>query len=265
MDVQLIPGRVALVTGSTRGLGRAIARRLARGGADVVLHDQDAAQAAVYGEAASPDEVVAEIEGLGRRCALFFGDLRHRAAADEVALGALAAMGRIDVLVNCAGGDIGAAGVKPVPNECIEIPDEDLHVVMDRNLFCTMNMSRAVAAHMIARGDGSIINIASVAGMVPCAGGSVYAVAKAGVIHWTRCLAAQLREHGINVNAISPGDTLTGRFQASRYVAPERLADRGRLTRLGDPDDVARACLFLASDLAAYISGQNLPVNGGSF
>jgi 3-oxoacyl-[acyl-carrier protein] reductase len=264
MTPDLISGKVALVTGSTRGIGRAIARVLARGGADIVLHDEDETQAAKYGEAASPAEVVAEIQETGRRCVLLFGDLTRREAADAVAQGALAAYGRVDVLVNCAGGDIGAGGVKAVPNECVDIPEADLHKILDRNLLTVMHMSRALAHHFMERGDGSIINIASVAGMIACPQGSVYAVAKAGVVHWTRCLAAQLRPHGINVNCISPGDTGSARFFASRYVSPERKAEQGRLTRLGRPEDIGNVCLFLASDLASFVSGQNIPVNGGA-
>src|SRR5690348_9012370 len=110
MNYELIPDTIALVTGSTRGLGRAIARRLALGGATIILHDQDPAQAARFGEAAGPEEVVAEIEGLGRRCDVFFGDLASRADADAVARSAVARFGRVDILVNCAGGDIGASG-----------------------------------------------------------------------------------------------------------------------------------------------------------
>ena len=263
MNNELIPGKVALVTGSTRGLGRAIAKRLALGGADVALHDEDPSQAARYGEASGPDEVVAEIESTGRRCAVFFGDLRFREAADQVAAAAVGHFWRIDVLVNCAGGDIGASGGKPEPNECVDIPDMDLEVVMDRNLISVMHMSRAAVHPMMERGEGSIINIASLAGQLACENGSVYAVAKAGVIHWTRCLAKQLRPHGVNVNCIAPGDTLTARYLASRYVPPEALEDKGRLTRLGDPDDVAKVCLFFASDLAAYVSGQTITVHGG--
>lgn len=264
MDPVLIPGKVALITGSTRGLGRAIAHRLALGGADVILHDIDPSQASQYGEAQSAAEAVAEMEGLGRRCAVVYGNLCRRQAADEIARAALERFGRVDVLVNCAGGDIGASGGKPVPNDCVGIPDEDLEVVMDRNLLSAMHMSRALAPQMMERGEGSIINIASMAGMMACAEGSIYAVAKAGVIHWTRCLAAQLRPHGVNVNCISPGETRTARFLASRYVPPERLADEGRLTRLGLPDDVAKVCLFLASDLAGFVSGQNIAVNGAN-
>ena len=265
MNCELIPGKVALVTGSTRGLGRAIAHRLALGGADILLHDLDPGQAAVYGEATGPEMVAKDIESLGRRCKLVFGDLTSRTAADRIAVDSLAHFGRVDVLVNCAGGDIGASGGKPVPNDCVGIPDEDLRVILDRNLVSVMNMSRALAPHMMERGDGSIINIASLAGMMPCAQGSIYAVAKAGVIHWTECLAAQLRPSGITVNSISPGQTRTARFLASRYVAPERLADEGRLTRLGEPDDIAKVCLFLASDLSAFVTGQNIPVTGGSW
>jgi 2-hydroxycyclohexanecarboxyl-CoA dehydrogenase len=263
MSYELIPDKVALVTGSTRGLGRAIARRLAMGGAHLILHDEDPLQAALYGEASGPEEVVAEIEALGRRCAVYFGDLRFREAADTVAQAALARFGRVDILVNCAGGDIGVSGGKPDPNECIDIPEEDVGMVMDRNLLSVMNMCRALAPPMIERGEGSIINIASVAGMMACEEGTIYAVAKAGVIHWTKCLARQLRACGITVNAVSPGGTKTARFLASRAISPERLANRGRLTRLGEPDDVAKVCLFLASDLAGFVSGQNIEVSGG--
>lgn len=260
--MELIPGKVALVTGSTRGLGRHIARRLALGGADIVLHDLDPAQASVYGEASGPEEVLEEIRALGRRAALVYGDLTRSSDAAEAARAAIAAFGRVDILVNCAGGDIGVSGGKPVPNDCVDIPEEDLQIVLQRNLLTTMNMSRALAHHLIDRGEGSIVNLASVSGMVPCPESSIYGVAKAGVIHWTKCLAAQLRPHGIRVNCISPGETKSARFLVSRYVAPEKLADRGALTRLGEPDDVARVVLFFASDLASYVTGQNLEVSG---
>jgi 3-oxoacyl-[acyl-carrier protein] reductase len=264
MDCELIPGKVALVTGSTRGMGRAIARRLALSGADVILHDVDPSQAGKYGEASGPDEVVSEMEELGRRAAVFFGDLTDTAAVAHLAQSALEHFGRVDVLVNNAGGDIGVSGAKPVPNECLEIPDEDLRVILDRNLVSVMNVTRALAPQFIERGDGSIINIASIAGLIPCPEGSIYAVAKAGVVHWTRCLAEQMRPHGVNVNAVAPGDTRTGRFVNSRYVPPERLNETRRLMRLGEPDDIAKAVLFFASDLSVWISGQTLVVNGGS-
>jgi 3-oxoacyl-[acyl-carrier protein] reductase len=98
--------------------------------------------------------------------------------------------------------------------------------------------------------------------MMPCSEGSIYAVAKAGVIHWTKCLASQLRPHGITVNSVSPGPTRTARFLVTRHVPEELLAEEGSLTRLGLPDDIAKAVLFFASDLAAYVTGQNLEVSG---
>lgn len=259
----LLAGRVALVTGSTRGLGRAIATLFASAGASVALHDLDAAQAARYSEAAGPEEIVRQLEAQGSKAAVFFGDLTQSAAANQVVAQAGAHFGRIDVLVNCAGGDIGASGNKPVPNDCVEIPEEDLRVILDRNLLSAMHVSRAAAKVMMASGSGRIINISSYAALVPCAEGSIYAVAKAGMLHWTRCLALQLRPHGITVNSVCPGPTRTARFLATRHVDPEVLGDPGRLTRLGEPEDIARACLFFASDLAAYVSGQNIAVNGG--
>jgi NAD(P)-dependent dehydrogenase (short-subunit alcohol dehydrogenase family) len=262
MNSELLSGKIALVTGSTRGLGRAIAHRLATAGADLILHDIDPGQASVYGEASGPDTVIGEMAALGRRCAVVYGNLCDPAAARAIAEQALAHFGRIDVLVNCAGGDIGASGRKPVPNECVGIPDEDLRVILDRNLVSVMNMSRAIAPSMIERGEGRIVNISSSAGMVACEEGSIYAVAKAGVLHWTRCLAKQLRTHGITVNAISPGQTRTARFLVTRHVPEEQLNDQGTLTRLGEPDDVAKVVLFFASDLAAYVTGQNLEVSG---
>lgn len=262
MNAEIIPGKVALVTGSTRGLGRAIAHRLALGGADIVLHDVDPTQAGKYGEAAGPEAVLAELEALGRRATIAYGDLTDPAAAAAVVAVAVEKFGRLDVLVNCAGGDIGASGNKPEPNDCVDIPDADVRVEIDRNLLTTMNTSRAAARVMREQGQGSIINIASMAAHLPTPLGSIYAVAKAGVVHWTRCLAAQLRPHGVNVNCVSPGETKTARFLVTRHVPEERLNDQGRLTRLGEPDDVAKVCLFLASDLAGFVSGETIGVHG---
>ncbi len=258
-----LSGRAALVTGSSRGLGRAIALRLGEAGADVAIHDLNEAAAAEFGEATGPDETVGAIAALGRRSLFVPGDVRDPAAVRRFADEALAALGRIDILVNCAGGDIAAAGGKPEPNENLGIPDVDLKAVLDRNLLGTIHCCRALAPQMARRREGRIVNIASVSGEMGCASGSISAVAKAGVIHFTRCLAAQLRPHGVNVNAVSPGGIKTARFLATRQVAQERLADTGRLTRLGESLDVANAVLFLVSDLADYITGHTLRVDGG--
>jgi NAD(P)-dependent dehydrogenase (short-subunit alcohol dehydrogenase family) len=259
----LLEGKTALVTGSSRGIGRAIALRLATAGADVAVHDYDEHAAAEFGEASGPEETVAAIAAIGRRSLFVAGDVAETAAVAAFTRQAREALGRIDILVNCAGGDIAAGGGKPVPNDCLEIPDADLRAILDRNLLGTMHCCRAVAPEMAGRGEGKIVNIASVAGEMGCANGSIYAVAKAAIIHYTRCLAAQLRPAGVNVNCISPGAIRTARFLATRTLSPERLQDRGRLTRLGEPEDIANAVLFLASPLADYVHGQTLRVDGG--
>jgi len=261
-DISLA-GQVALVTGSTRGLGRAIANRLATAGADVVLHDQDAEQAAKFGEAAGAEDVVTEIAAHGTRTALVFGDVGDADAVERFVGQARAAMGRIDILVNCAGGDIGASGGKPEPNDCVEIPVEDVRAMFDRNVIGTIYCCRQVAPEMMARQSGRIVNVASSAGHLGVSHGAIYAVAKAGIVHYTRCLAAQMKPHGVNVNCVSPGPTVTARFLATRTVREERLNNPVRLMRFGEPDDIARAVQFLSSDLARYVNGQVLVVDGG--
>jgi len=260
----LLEGKVAFVTGSSRGLGRAIALRFAAEGADVIVHDRDEQAATEFGEASGPEETVAAIRGLGRRSLFVSGDVGDPDQVAAFAARALDACGRVDILVNCAGGDIAAAGGKPVPNDCLAIPNVDIRAMLDRNLLGTMHCCRAIAPGMIARGEGRIINVASVAGEMGVVYGSIYGVAKAAIIHYTRCLAAQLQPHGVNVNCISPGAIRTARFLATRTVSPERLNDTGRLTRLGEPEDIAKAALFLASDLSDYVHGQTLRVDGGA-
>src|SRR6478672_11557326 len=164
---QKLLGKVALVTGSGRGLGRAYAMRLARLGADVVVHDIDASATAVYGEGESAEEIVEEIRQLGRRSLFVAADVRQSDRVELAVKQVLAEWDRIDVLVNNAGGDIAAEGGKPQPNDCLEIPEKDLHAVMDRNLLGTMNVCRAVAPSMIERREGRIVNVASEAGLGP--------------------------------------------------------------------------------------------------
>ncbi len=260
---QKLAGRVALVTGSGRGLGQAHALRLARLGADVVVHDSTASATAVYGEGASAEEIVAAIRGLGRRSLFVAADVRDSDQVGAAARQVLDEFGRIDILVNNAGGDIAAAGGKPRPNDCLEIPEADMHAVMDRNLTGTMNFCRAVAPAMIERREGRIVNIASVAGLMPCIDGPIYAVAKAAIIHYTACLALQLRPYGINVNCISPGGTKSARFLADRpYLTPEQLTPKSRLERLGEPEDIAKVVEFLVTDLSDFVNGQNITVSG---
>jgi 3-oxoacyl-[acyl-carrier protein] reductase len=260
---QKLAGKVALVTGSGRGLGRAYAMRLARLGADVVVHDSDASASAVYGEGESAEEVVQAIRDLGRRSLFVAADVSDSSQVEAAVRQALEAVGRIDVLVNNAGGDIAAAGGKPRPNDCLEIPERDLHAVMDRNLIGTMNVCRAVAPGMMERREGRIVNVASVAGLGPTRVGPIYAVAKAAIISYTRCLAAQLRPYGINVNCISPGGTKTARFLADRpELTAEQLTPKSRLERLGEPEDMAKVVEFLVTDLSDFVTGHNIKVDG---
>ena len=259
-----LAGKVAFVTGSGRGIGRAIAMRLARAGADVVIHDISEAAAREFGESESTATTVSEIEALGRQSMAVLADLNDSAATDAIVGQALEAMGAIDVLVNCAGGDIAAQGGKPKPNDLF-IKEEDMRAVIDRNLITAMNVCRAAVPSMIERKDGRIINISSVAAIF---GGKVeiaYAVSKSGVLHYTRCLAASLREHGITANAICPGPTKSGRFMATlKERNSEQLVElTGKLHRLAEPDDIAKGVEFFAGDLASYITGQVLRIDGG--
>jgi 3-oxoacyl-[acyl-carrier protein] reductase len=229
----------------------------------VVVHDIDASATAVYGEGESAEEIVAAIQALGRRSLFVAADVRDRGQVDAALRQVLAEFGRIDILVNNAGGDIAAAGGKPKPNDCLEIPEEDLHAVTDRNLIGTMHCCRAVAPGMMERREGRIVNIASVAGLFPAMDGPIYSVAKAAIIHYTRCLAAQLRPYGINVNCISPGGTRSARFLADRpHLTAEQLAPKGRLERLGEPEDIAKVMEFLVTDLSDFVTGQNITVSG---
>jgi 3-oxoacyl-[acyl-carrier protein] reductase len=260
---QKLAGRVALVTGSGRGLGRAYALHLARLGADVVVHDIDASATAVYGEGESAEEVVEEIRAVGRRSLFVAADVCESGPVAAAVRKVLDEFGRIDILVNNAGGDIAADGGKPQPNDCLEILERDLRAVMDRNLLGTMNCCRAVAPGMMERREGRIVNVASAAAFQATTVGPIYAVAKAAIIHYTRCLAAQLRPYGINVNCVSPGGTRSARFLADRpNFPPERLIPKSRLERLGEPEDVAKVIEFLVTDLSDFVTGQNIRVDG---
>ncbi|MBW3622074.1 MAG: SDR family oxidoreductase [Armatimonadetes bacterium] len=261
---ELIKGKVAFVTGSGRGIGRCIALRLARSGADVAIHDIHAEASKEFGEAESLQSTTREIEEMGRRSMGVVADLTDSDATEAAVRSILEQMGRIDILVNCAGGDIAAKGGKPKPNTLF-ISEEDLRAVIDRNLMTTMFTSRAVVPSMIEQEEGRIINISSVGALYGRETEVAYGVAKSGVLHYTRCLAATLRPHGINANAICPGPTKSARFMATfKDRSPEQqIEETGRLTRLGEPEDVAKAVEFFASELSDYVTGQVLRVDGG--
>lgn len=257
-----LKGNVALVTGSGRGLGRAIAARLAELGADVALHDQSKEAPAEFGEAQNLDAVAAEFAGYGVRVTAVAADIGDRAAVREMARQVEAELGPITVLVNCAGGDIAAKGGKPVPNDCLGIPEEDTRAIIERNLIGTILVCQAIVPGMVARQRGAVVNISSVAAHFGVSNGAIYAVAKAGISHYTLCLAQEVRASGVRVNAVSPGPTRTARFEATRTTNPEMMREDG-LIRYGLPSDIADAVAFLGSDQAKWITGEVLRVDGG--
>ena len=257
-------GQIALVTGSGRGLGRAIVERLAQAGTDVAIHDISNQAPAEFGEAKDLADVAGQIAGkYGVRVVSVTGNI-----ADEAHVGAMvkqieSALGPISILVNNAGGDIAAKGGKPKPNDSLNIPMEDVRAMLDRNLVGTMIVSRAVVPGMIARQKGAVVFIGSDAAHMGCTDGVIYAVAKAGVVHFCRCLALELRPHGVRANVVSPGPTKTARFLVTRTIDQQMAKEGITLDRYGNPREIADAVAFLSGNDAAFITGQVLRVDGG--
>ncbi len=238
-------GKATAVTGATRGIGRAIALAFAREGADVLVNGRDAAA----GRA-----VCAEIEALGRRAVWHAADLGRVAEARGVVAAALAAFGRVDVLVNNAG----LFQRKPA----LELEEADWDGLLDVNLKGAFFCAQAAARAMLGRG-GAIVNVASDAawsgGINPCAH---YAASKAGLVSITRSLAKELAPHGIRVNALAPGLIATEMGGTAAATLPGLRIPLGRD---GTPEEVAAAALFLASEEASYVTGANLNLSGGLF
>ncbi len=257
---QTLAGRVALVTGSGRGLGRAIAEHLGRLGAQVAIHDLSDTAPAQYGEATTLGEVL----GTTGRDLAVTGDITDEGAIERMVETVEAALGSIAILVNCAGGDIGACGTKPNPNGAMAFKLEDARAVIDRNLLGTMLMCRAVAPGMAKRQRGVIVNIASVAAHYGNSSEVAYACAKAGVVHYTRCLAAEVREAGVRVNCVSPGPAKTARFLATREPDTSMMQEGPSLRRYATAEEIADAVGLLVGDQARFISGQVLRVDGAA-
>jgi 3-oxoacyl-[acyl-carrier protein] reductase len=259
-----LTGKVALVTGAGRGLGRAFAEKLAALGADIAIHGMREDGPAEYGEGTTLTAVAREVAAaFGVRTRRVLGDLTKSEDIERVVEETMNALGPIDILVHNAGGDIAAAGGKPDPNDAVGIREADVRAVLDRNLLSTILTCQAVARGMMERRRGRIVTIGSVAAFKGRTNSSIYAVAKAGVTHYTRCLADQLRPYDIAVNCIAPGDTRTGRFLGTRTVDQGRMVEAGTLDRIATVDEVARVVEVFAGPLGAFVSGQVLRIDGG--
>ena len=242
-----IEGKIAFVTGASRGIGRAIALTLAEAGADVVVN--------YAGNAAAAEEVAAEIRKMGRRALILQGDVSQTEAAASMLDAVVAEFGRCDILVNNAG--ITRDGL------LMRMKEEDWDAVLDTNLKGVFNCTKAALKYMMKQRSGKIVNIASVVGIMGYAGQANYAAAKAGCIGFTKSAAKEVASRGITVNAVAPGLIATDMTSVLPEKVIEEMASGIPLKRAGQPVDVAKAVLFLVSDDAAYITGQTLNVDGG--
>jgi NAD(P)-dependent dehydrogenase (short-subunit alcohol dehydrogenase family) len=259
-----LAGKIAFVTGSGRGLGSFMAKRLAELGAHVAVHDLSMTETAKYGESDTLNDMVQAIEAYGVKSIGVTGNIGDKAAVARMKNAIEAKLGEVEILVNCAGGDIGATGNKPKPNTALDISFEDIKVLTDNNLIGTMLVCQAFVPAMVKRGSGSVINIASAAAHMGCSPEVVYSTLKAAVVHYTRCLAKELYHNGVRINAVSPGPAKTARFQNTRVVDPERMtSDKTSFDRYAEPSEIADAVAFLAGPRSKFINGQVIRVDGG--
>ncbi len=243
-----LSGKVALVTGAAQGIGKAIALLLARNGADVVVSDINLEKA---------QETTNEIEGMGRRSFAIKVNVADLKDVERMVEAIVEQFGRIDILVNNAG----------ITRDrlILRMTEEDWDAVLDVNLKGTFNCTKAAIRYMSKQKSGKIVSIASVSGEMGNPGQANYAASKAGVIGFTKTIAREFAGRGINVNAIAPGYIQTPMTDAVPEKAKEELKRMIPMERLGKPEDVAQAVLFLVSENSSYITGQVLNVNGGIY
>ncbi|MFN8532961.1 MAG: glucose 1-dehydrogenase [Dehalococcoidia bacterium] len=237
--------KVALVTGAGKGIGEAIAQRLAEEGADIVINDIDQATAETAAEA---------IRAKGRRASVVIGDVSNFESVQSMVEQAIGQMGQIDILVNNAGIFIDKSIFRMEPR--------DFERVLQINLFGAWNFIKSVLPGMRERRYGKIVNISSRA-MLGNPGQSNYSASKAGLVGMTRALALELGKFNINVNAVAPGAVMTDLLRQTSEENIQRMLANTPLGRIGDPRDIANAVLFLASEEASYMTGQTLIVCGG--
>ena len=244
--MRLLEGKIALVTGGSRGIGHAIVLAMAEEGADVVftyLHN-----------AARAEEVAKAVEAKGRRCLALQADAADYRATEEVVKRALEEFGQIDILVNNAG----------ITRDTLlmRMDEEQWDSVITGNLKSAFNFCKLVSQHMMRRRTGAIVNISSVVGMFGNAGQCNYAASKGGLIALTKSLSKEIGARGVRVNAIAPGFILTEMTAAMPDSMREQWIQDIALKRAGTPEDVANVAVFLASDKAAYITGEVINVSG---
>ena len=248
VDLFNLTGKVAVITGTSRGLGQYMARALAGAGADLVITSR---------QPGALREFQAEVESLGRKALALPLDVRDQKSIRQMADAAAAHYGKIDILVNNAGCNIR----KPA----LEVTWDDWNTVLDTNLRGTFFVAQAVARHMIARKFGRIINIGSVTAVAGYAGLGPYGASRGGVKQLTMSLADDWGPHGITVNCLAPGWFKTAQnavmYENKEWV--DYLCDRIPLKRPGQPRDLDGAVVFLASEASGYVTGQTLLVDGG--
>lgn len=245
--MKLLDGKIALVTGASRGIGRAIARQFAEEGANMAftyIHNKEKA-----------DVVVAELEALGVKAKAYCCDASDFAATETLIKNVLADFGRIDILVNNAG--------KTADTLMMRMGETQWDEVIATNLKSVYNTIHACAPVMLKQRAGSIINMSSVVGLYGNAGQANYAASKAGIIGLTKSMAKELGSRGIRVNAIAPGFIETDMTAGLSDEMKDNTMKAIALRRLGKPEDVACCALFLASELSSYVTGQVLSCDGG--
>jgi len=245
-----LTGKRALVTGAARGLGHAIALALAEAGADVALGLRDRA---------SGGDIESRIKALGRRALPLQMDVTNLPQCYEAIDGAITAFGGIDILVNNAGGGAPSTRLE-------DVTEAGFDALLDFNVKSSFFIAQRVARHMIAQGGGRIVNMSSQAGFVALPGEGVYCLAKAAVAHMTKCMAVEWGHAGINVNAVAPTFIKTDGTAAmlSDPGFHAEVVDRiAALHRIGAPDEVSGAVVFLASPAASMVTGQTLLIDGG--